>query len=63
MLYGRDMDTREMSLREVRDELGRRVDAAHYAGEATVITKNGEPRAVLVPHRWFMEQGQSGDCK
>jgi prevent-host-death family protein len=39
-----------MSLRETRDSLGKRVDAAHYAGEATVITKNGEPRAVIVPH-------------
>lgn len=39
-----------MGVREVREQLGRRVDAAHFLGEATVIEKNGEPRAVLVPY-------------
>lgn len=43
------MGTETASLREVRDSLGRRVDAAHYRGDITVITKNGEPRAALVP--------------
>lgn len=38
-----------MALREVRDSLGKRVDAAHYTGETTIITTNGEPRAALVP--------------
>lgn len=44
---------REMRVREVRDQLGRRVDAAHYGGEATVITSSGEKRAVLVPYEWY----------
>lgn len=38
-----------MSVRELRDELGRRIDAAHFLSQATVVTKNGEPRAALVP--------------
>lgn len=44
-----------MPLMEVRDTLGQRVDAAHYRDEATVITKNGTPRAVLVSYEWFRE--------
>jgi PHD/YefM family antitoxin component YafN of YafNO toxin-antitoxin module len=42
-----------MPLVEARDALGQRVDAAHYADEATVITKNGNPRAVLISFEWF----------
>ena len=42
-----------MSVSELRDQLGRRVDAAHYRGEPTVIEKSGEPRAVLVPYAWW----------
>ncbi len=37
-----------MTLVEVREALGQRVDAAHYGDEVTVITKNGQPRAVLI---------------
>jgi prevent-host-death family protein len=44
-----------MSLVEARDSLGQRVDAAHYADEATVITKNGHPRAVIVSYEWYRE--------
>ncbi|MET7639351.1 type II toxin-antitoxin system Phd/YefM family antitoxin [Streptomyces sp. NPDC005438] len=42
-----------IGLRDLRPDLGRRVDAAYFQGEPTVITKNGEPRAVLVPFEWF----------
>lgn len=42
-----------MPLMEARDALGQRVDAAHYADETTVITKNGQPRAVLVSYEWY----------
>jgi len=38
-----------MSVREVRDSLGRLIDAAHYAGEITIITRQGEPWAAIVP--------------
>jgi prevent-host-death family protein len=43
------MGTETVSLRDVRDALGRFVDAAHYRGDITVITKNGEARAAIVP--------------
>jgi prevent-host-death family protein len=49
------VDEKTMTIREVRDSLGRCVDAAHYADEATVITKNGEPRAVIVPHDLYLQ--------
>jgi prevent-host-death family protein len=45
-----------LTARELRDHLGRRIDAAHFLGEPTVITKNGEPRAVLVPYDWYLQQ-------
>ena len=52
-----------MPLREARDTLGQIVDAAHFADENTVITKNGHPRAVVVSfehYRRLSEQlGQS----
>ena len=38
-----------MSVREARDQLGRLLDAAHYAGEVTVISRQGEPWAAIVP--------------
>jgi PHD/YefM family antitoxin component YafN of YafNO toxin-antitoxin module len=39
-----------MGTREMREQLGKRVDAAHFLGEPTIVEKNGEPRAVLVPY-------------
>ena len=42
-----------MGLAELREQIGRRVEAAHFRGEVTVIEKNGEPRAVLVPYDWW----------
>ena len=48
-----------MTVQEARAALGRRVDAAHYSGDITLITKNGEPRAALVPIavlRRYLEQ-------
>lgn len=44
-----------MGVRELRDQLGKRIDAAHYLGESTVIDKSGEPRAVLVSYEWWRE--------
>jgi prevent-host-death family protein len=46
------MDERK-GVEDLRGELGKRVDAAFYAGDVTVVTKNGEPRAVLVPYEWY----------
>lgn len=44
-----------MGIAEVREQIGRRVDAAHFLGEPTVIEKNGEPRAVLIPYTQWAE--------
>lgn len=49
------MSEAEFTTVEARKEFGRLVDAAHYSGDATVITKNGEPRAVLVSYAWYRE--------
>lgn len=48
--------TETMGAREARDQLGKRIDAAHFMGKHTVIEKNGEPRAVLVPYAWWAER-------
>lgn len=38
-----------MTVREARDQLGRLLDAAHYAGEITIVTRQGEDWAAIVP--------------
>ncbi|MEV4380981.1 hypothetical protein [Streptosporangium sp. NPDC049644] len=40
-----------MSVREIRDHLGRRIDVAHVTGEPTIAGRHGEPRAVIVSPR------------
>ncbi len=55
------MDMTRMGTRELRDQLGRRVDAAYYLAEPTVVTRNGEPRAVLIPYAdWLKMQPTTG---
>lgn len=49
-------ETRTSGARDARPDLGKLVDTAHYAGQHTVITKAGEPRAVLVPYEWWSQQ-------
>jgi prevent-host-death family protein len=56
------MSEQHMGIRELREQLGQRVDAAHYLGESTVIEKNGKPRAVLIPYiQWAALQGLSSE--
>ncbi len=43
-----------MSVSEFRKAVGPRIDAAHYAGTPTIITKNGKPQAVLVPYQTWL---------
>lgn len=40
---------RHVPVRVARENIGAFIDAAFYTGEPTIITKNGEPRAVLLP--------------
>ena len=42
-------------IRELRDNLGRRVEAAHFRSEPTIITSNGEPRAVIIAYAEWLE--------
>lgn len=49
------MDDKNLGVAELRTQLGQRVDAAHFLGEVTVISKAGQPRAALVPFHWYAE--------
>lgn len=49
------MSDEMLSIVEVRNKIGPVVDNAHFRSECTVITKNGEPRAVVVPYEWYRE--------
>jgi prevent-host-death family protein len=59
--YTLDMDDIvRMGTKELRDELGRRVEAAHFRGEPTIVTRNDEPRAVLISYaEWMRSQEAS----
>lgn len=44
-----------MTVREFRASVGRRIDEAYFHEEPTVVSKNGERRAALVPYSWLEE--------
>lgn len=46
---------KRMGIVDFRAEVGKRVDAAHYLSEPTIVTKglHEEPRAVLIPFEWY----------
>lgn len=54
-------DPRFISASDARTELGKLIDAAYYGKEHTVMTKGGQPRAVLVPHDWWKAQQNPAD--
>ncbi|MGW4422603.1 hypothetical protein [Streptosporangium sp. NPDC004631] len=57
------MDTERIGTNELRNQLGRRIDNAHFRGHHLVVEKSGEPRAVLVPYDWWVErQGTREDA-
>lgn len=49
-------DPVRMGIRDFRVHVAKRVEAAHFQDEPTVITKNDEARAVLVPYAWYEAQ-------
>jgi prevent-host-death family protein len=51
-----------ISTNDLRTQLGRRIDEAHFRGQHLVIEKNGEPRAVLVPYEWWTEHASAEDA-
>lgn len=56
-MYNREMsETPQVAVSDARKEIGKLIDAAHYAGQHTILAKNDEPRAVLVPYEWWREQ-------
>lgn len=60
IVYHTVMEPVNMGTRELRDSLSSRIDAAHFRHEPTVITHNGQPRAVLVSYEdWLMCQEAS----
>lgn len=48
------MEAERLGTRELRDRLSARIDAAHFRREPTVITRNGEPRAVLISYEEWL---------
>jgi prevent-host-death family protein len=56
------MEIRRMGIRQLRDSLGSRIDAAHFRQEPTIITHNGQPRAVIVSYEeWAQSHAVAGD--
>lgn len=50
-----------MGIRVIREHTSDRANAAHYLGEPTIVERNGQPFAVLVPYAWWAErQDQEG---
>lgn len=45
--------TQRMSVENARAKLGRLLDAAGNEGVHTIVSKHGEPAAVLVPIGWY----------
>lgn len=61
-MYSVGMESSEtVGARDARKELGRLVDQAHFQKQHIVITKNDEPRAVLVPYSWWKEHADSDE--
>ena len=57
MMYAEVMnEPLRMGVRDFRNDVPIRIEAAHFRGEPTIITKNDEPRAVLVSYAWYEEQ-------
>jgi prevent-host-death family protein len=47
--------TERIPVTDLRAVIGQRVDAAHYDGVHTIITKAGREHAVLVSYEWYRE--------
>ena len=57
IVYHAGMEPVHMGTRDLRDNLSSRIDAAHFRHEPTVVTHNGQPRAVLVSYaEWLSSQ-------
>lgn len=54
------MDTEHIATNDLRNQLGRRIDNAHFLGQHLIVDKNNEPRAVLVPYTWWLDNVRDG---
>lgn len=55
---------KEISLAEARKQFSRMVEEAHFRGERWLITRNGEPRAVLLGFDDFEdEESKAATCE
>jgi len=54
-MHMKDVET--MGIIDLRRNLGRRIDAAFFHKEPTIIKneKKNEPRAALIPYEWLEE--------
>ena len=43
----------EIGIEQARHQLGEIVDRARYTGEATLLTRQGKPAAIVVPVDWY----------
>jgi prevent-host-death family protein len=60
MIYrGYMTEPMSMGTRDARAELGRLVDEAHFRNQHVILTKNDQPRAVLVPYEWWVGHQES----
>lgn len=50
-----------IGVRKLREQLGQTIDEAHFRDVHTVVEKNGEPRAVLVPYEWWRQHQPQED--
>lgn len=48
-------ETKTLGVQQVREQIRDLIDAALEQRQHTVITRNGRPVAVLVPHGWYVE--------
>lgn len=53
------MSTDRVATNDLRSQLGRRIDEAHFRGDHLIVEKNGEPRAVLVPYAWWLHHQEN----
>lgn len=51
--------TEFMGVEAARKVLGQRVDAAKGQGDRTVITKHGQPQAILIDMEWFRRASEA----
>lgn len=59
-LYAPDMaGTEFMGVEAARKVLGQRVDAAKKQGERTVVTRHGQPQAILIDMDWFRRASEA----